>query len=121
MSFVNQCATWLHAVCTHSFDLCVFKMSCLYRSVIFSVKVVEVKGQRVHIKFCFKLGKIAAKTHKMLIQVFGDDALGQKQTCDWFKWLKMPDCELTVTNVLDGLQGAQCRKMLQKWARTVGE
>lgn len=112
---------WLHAVCTYSFDLCVFKLSCLYHSAIFSVEMVEVKGQNVRVKFCFKLGKIVAKTHKMLIQVFGGDALDQKQTYDWFKWFKVPDCELTVTNVLDDLQGAQCRKMLQKCARTVGE
>jgi hypothetical protein len=47
--------------------------------------MVDVKEQRVCIKFCFKLGKSAAKTQKMLKQAFGDDALGQVQTYDWFK------------------------------------
>jgi hypothetical protein len=42
-----------------------------------------VKKQRVCIKFCFKLGKSAAKTHKMLKQAFGDSALDQTQTYDW--------------------------------------
>jgi hypothetical protein len=42
----------------------------------FFVEMVDVKGQRVCIKFCFKLGKSAAKTHQMIKQAFGNDALG---------------------------------------------
>jgi len=37
------------------------------------------------IKFCFKLGKTAAETHKTLKETFGDNALGQTQTYEWFK------------------------------------
>jgi hypothetical protein len=54
----------------------------------FSFEMADVKGHRVCIKFCFKLGKNATKTHKMLKQVFGEDALGQTQTYDWFNRFK---------------------------------
>jgi hypothetical protein len=50
--------------------------------------MVDVKEQRIYIKFCLKLGKSAAKTHQMIKQAFGDDALGQTQTYDWFNWFK---------------------------------
>jgi hypothetical protein len=45
----------------------------------FFVEMVDVKEQRVCIKFCSKLGKSAAKTHQIIKQAFGDDALGQMQ------------------------------------------
>jgi hypothetical protein len=50
--------------------------------------MVDMKEQRVCITFCFKLGKSAAKTHQMIKRAFGDDALGQMQTCDWFNQFK---------------------------------
>jgi hypothetical protein len=50
--------------------------------------MTDVKEQRICIKFCFKLGKMAAETHKMLKEAFGDNALGQTETCEWFKRLK---------------------------------
>jgi hypothetical protein len=43
-----------------------------------------VKEEQVYIKVFFKLGRSAAKTHKMLQQAFDDDALAHKQTYDWF-------------------------------------
>jgi hypothetical protein len=58
-------------------------MPCLCRfAIFFPVEMVDVKEQRVCIKFCFKLGKSAAKTHQMIKQAFGDDALGQTQNYD---------------------------------------
>jgi transposase len=54
----------------------------------FSVEMVDVKEQRICIKFCFKLGKSAAKTHQMIKQAFGDDALDQTQNYDWFNRFK---------------------------------
>jgi hypothetical protein len=42
--------------------------------------MTDVKKQWICIKFCFKLGKMAAETHKMLEEAFGDNALGQTQT-----------------------------------------
>jgi hypothetical protein len=50
--------------------------------------MVDVKEQRVCIKFCFKFGKSVAKSHQMIKQAFGDDALGQTQTYDWFNQFK---------------------------------
>jgi hypothetical protein len=50
--------------------------------------MVDVKERRVCIKFCLKLGKSAAKTHQMIKQAFGDDALGQTQNYDWFNRFK---------------------------------
>ena len=58
---------------------------------IFSIEMVEVEGQHACIKFCFKISKTAAKTHKMLEQALGDDALGQMQTCNLFNRLNWPN------------------------------
>jgi hypothetical protein len=69
----------------------------------FPVELVDVEERRVCIKFCFKLGNSAAKTHQMIKQAFGDDALGQTQNYDWFNRFKMAERQLTMTNVLDDL------------------
>jgi hypothetical protein len=50
--------------------------------------MTDVKEQRICIKFCFKLDKMAAETHKMLKEAFGDNVLGLTQTYEWFKCLK---------------------------------
>jgi len=50
--------------------------------------MTDVKEQRICIRFCFKLGKTASETHRMLKEAFGDNALGQTQTYEWFKRLK---------------------------------
>jgi hypothetical protein len=47
-----------------------------------------VKEQWICIKFRLKLGEVAAETHQMLKEAFGDNALGQMQTYEWFKLLK---------------------------------
>jgi hypothetical protein len=47
-----------------------------------------VKEQQICIKFCFKPGKMAVETHKMLKKVFGDNAVGLTQTYEWFKCFK---------------------------------
>ena len=54
----------------------------------FFVEMLDVKEQRVCIKFCCKLGKSVAQTHQMVKQAFGDDALGQTQTFNWFNQFK---------------------------------
>jgi hypothetical protein len=43
---------------------------------IFSDEMVEVEEWRVCIDICFKLGKSAANTHKMLKQALGDACYG---------------------------------------------
>jgi len=50
--------------------------------------MTDMKKQRICIKFCFKLGKRASETHRMFKEEFGDNVLGQTQTCKWFKSFK---------------------------------
>jgi hypothetical protein len=50
--------------------------------------MADVKEQRICIKFCFKLGKMAVETHKMLKEAFDDNALDLIQTYEWFKCFK---------------------------------
>jgi len=50
--------------------------------------MVDVKEQRICIKFCFKLNKTAAETHQMLKEAFGKQALSQARTFEWFKCFK---------------------------------
>lgn len=57
---------------------------CVVLRFVF-VDMVDVKKQRVCIRFCFKSGKSAAETHKMFKQSFGDVALSQT---NWFKRLR---------------------------------
>jgi hypothetical protein len=53
------------------------------------IKMADVKEQRICIKFCFKLKKTAAKTHRMLKEAFGEQALSQARTFEWSKHFKM--------------------------------
>jgi len=39
-------------------------------------------------KFCFKVGKTALETHKMLKEAFGVNAVRQTQTYKWFRCCK---------------------------------
>jgi hypothetical protein len=47
-----------------------------------------LKEQRVCIKFCQKLGKIATETYEMLQQAFGETALSQSKTFEWYSRFK---------------------------------
>jgi hypothetical protein len=42
-------------------------------------------GQRTNMKFCFKLSKLAAETHEMLVGVYGDAPVSRKMVCKWFE------------------------------------
>jgi len=61
---------------------------CRVSPVLRPAKITDVKEQRICIKSCFKLGKAAAETHKMLKAAFGDIALGLTLTYEWFKRFK---------------------------------
>ena len=50
-----------------------------------NIEMADVTGQRICIKFCFKLKKTAAETHQMLKETFGEQALSQARTFEWFK------------------------------------
>ena len=50
--------------------------------------MADVKEQRICIKFFFMLNKTAAETHRMLKKAFGEQALSQERTFEWFKRFK---------------------------------
>jgi hypothetical protein len=54
---------------------------------MFGMELVE--HQQICVKFCFKVGEIAAETHNMLCEAYSDDALSQTETYDGSNFLKM--------------------------------
>ena len=44
----------------------------LFSCVSANIEMADVKEQRICIKFCFKLNKTAAETHRMLKEAFGE-------------------------------------------------
>src|SRR5215813_13745584 len=50
--------------------------------------MADVIEQKICIKFCFKLKKTAAETHRMLKKAFGENALSKTRTFEWFKRYK---------------------------------
>ena len=50
--------------------------------------MADVKEQGICIKFCFRLNKTAAETHRMLQEAFGEQALSQARTFEWFMCFK---------------------------------
>jgi len=67
--------------------LAVFLTPFSFSCVSANTELADVKEQRICIKFFFKLNKTAAKTHQMLKQAFGEQALSQA-TFEWFKCFK---------------------------------
>jgi len=53
-----------------------------------NIEMADDEEQRISIKFCFKLNKTAAETHRMLKEAFGEQALSQARTFEWFKRCK---------------------------------
>jgi hypothetical protein len=47
-----------------------------------------LKEQRVCIKFCQKLGKMATETYEMLQQAFGETDLSRSKTFEWYSRFK---------------------------------
>ena len=41
--------------------------------------------QRINIKFCVKLGKMATETLKMLLNVYGDSSVSRTRVFEWYK------------------------------------
>ena len=52
------------------------------------IKMGDVKEQKMCIKFCFKLNKTAGETHQMPEEAFGEQALSQARTFEWFEHFK---------------------------------
>ena len=60
--------------------------TCVY--VIASFTMCESTGQRICIKFCFKIGKTATETYQLLQQAYGEEAMGRTQVFDGFRCFK---------------------------------
>jgi hypothetical protein len=52
------------------------------------VKMKDLEEERVCVKFCFKLGKTATETWKMLQQAFGDECMSRSQCFEWYSRFK---------------------------------
>jgi len=48
----------------------------------------DLEEQRVCVKFCFKLGKTATETWKILQQAFGDECMSRTQYFEWYSRFK---------------------------------
>ena len=48
----------------------------------------DLGEQSVCVKFCFKLGKTATETWKMLQQAFGDECMTRTQFFEWYSRFK---------------------------------
>jgi hypothetical protein len=71
------------------------------------VEMADVKEQKICVKFCFKLNTTAVETHRMLKEAFGDLALSQARTFEWFKRFK------------DGREAVKDRKHSSKFRRRI--
>ena len=56
--------------------------------------MADLKEQRVCIRFCFLLGKIAAEIVTMLREAFKEDALSHARVYEWFSRFKRGDMSL---------------------------
>lgn len=77
--------------------------------------MAEIREQRLCIKFCFKWYKTAVETHRMPKEAFGEPALRQAKTFEWFKQFK--DVRVSVEddkNIRDGCNYAHCWKRSRK-------
>jgi len=75
--FISACVSefWLFSL--HHFHVC-----------LLISKWRTFRSKRFCIKFCFKLNKTATETHQMLKEAFGEQALSQARTFEWFKHFK---------------------------------
>jgi len=74
------------------------------------IEMADVKEQRICIKFCFKLNKTAVETHRMLKEAFGEQALSQARTFEWFTHFKDGRNLSKIVNILVDRPQAQLRK-----------
>ena len=82
--------------------------TCVYVIAIFTK--YESTEQRTCINFCFKIGKPATETYKLLQQAYGEDAMGRTQVFDWFRRFKEGKPPLKATPARDGRQHRETRK-----------
>ena len=108
----NSLANWLLCKCT-----------CLWVSAVFFtplsrvfalIEMAGVMEQRICITFCFKLNKTAPETHRMLKEAFGEQALSQARTMEWFNSFNVSGNLWKMINILVDRPHAQLRKWLRK-------
>lgn len=66
------------SVFSRQFSIVMFTCDCDFQMNI-------MREQHICITFCFKPCKIAIEMHKILVQAFGNDTLGQMQMYNWLK------------------------------------
>jgi len=49
---------------------------------------------RTALIFCYHLKKTAAESHRMLVKIYGEHALGKSQCFEWFKKFKSGDFDV---------------------------
>jgi hypothetical protein len=89
----------------------------------------NLKEQRVCVKFCFKLGKTATETWKVLQQAFGDECMSRTQCFEWYNRFKTgrtsidedPRSGRSSTSTDDVHIDAVCHLILQNCRLTVRE
>jgi hypothetical protein len=69
--------------------LCFYNQFCeqVYCCLV-ALSMGSVKEQRICVKFCFRVGKTAGETHRMLREANSDNALSQTTTVEWFRRFK---------------------------------
>jgi hypothetical protein len=70
----------------------------LFSCVSDIIEIADVKEQRICIKYCFRLKKTVAETHRMPKEALGGQALSQARTFEWFRhfkdgWESVEDCK----------------------------
>jgi hypothetical protein len=84
--FNRQAANWRLYKCTRFRVLADFFTPSACVSA--NIEMADVKEQRICIKFCFRLKKTAAETHRTLKEVFGEQAVSYAGIFEWFKRFK---------------------------------
>ena len=57
----------------------------IFSFVIMSSFLLKKKYMREALLFCFNLKKSAGKSHRMLVEAYGDNALSETTCRDWFR------------------------------------
>jgi hypothetical protein len=73
--------------------------------------------QCVCVKFCFKLEKMFLETFKMLIQVFGDEAMSKTQTHERYKCFQEGRTSVDDNECSGNLQHRNTKKTSKKFRK----
>ena len=68
---------------------------------------------RTALIFCYHLKKTAAESHRMLVEAYGEHALGKSQCFEWFK--KFRSGNFNVRNEERGSEGCDLLRAVKTW------